>query len=48
MLANPASGDYHLQAGSPAINAGSASNAPALDFDGLPRSSPDIGAFEKQ
>lgn len=39
--------DYHLQGGSPAINAGTASLAPADDFDGVTRTgNPDIGAFE--
>ncbi|HKV39674.1 MAG TPA: choice-of-anchor Q domain-containing protein, partial [Blastocatellia bacterium] len=48
-------GNYHLQAGSPAIDAGSPVGAPATDFDGNPRGvdtdhdgSPDfdIGAFQ--
>lgn len=40
-------GDYHVLAGSPAIGAGSAIYAPAVDFDGNTRSSsPDIGAYE--
>jgi hypothetical protein len=39
--------DVHLQAGSPAINAGTASGAPTVDIDnGLRESSPDIGAYE--
>jgi len=39
--------DVHLQAGSPAINAGTASGAPTVDIDnGLRDSSPDIGAYE--
>jgi hypothetical protein len=42
-----AGGDYHLQTGSPAINAGTTTRAPAYDFDGKMRSQPDIGAFEK-
>jgi hypothetical protein len=44
----PASGgDYHLQAGSPAIGAGTHSNAPALDMDGTARGNPpSIGAYE--
>jgi len=39
--------DFHLQAGSPAIDAG-ASVAIASDFDGVPRTgrAPDIGAYE--
>jgi hypothetical protein len=41
--------DFHLQSNSPAINAGSATNAPAYDFDGNPRplnTYYDIGAYE--
>lgn len=39
--------DAHLLAGSPAINAGLASVAPAGDFDGRARDAqPDIGAYE--
>jgi hypothetical protein len=40
--------DYHLVAGSPAINAGDATITVTTDHDGNPRSdgSPDIGAFE--
>jgi hypothetical protein len=50
--ANPmfvGSGDYHLQASSPAIDRGTSSGAPATDFDGNARpvgSGYDIGAFE--
>jgi hypothetical protein len=49
------SGDYHLQAGSPAIDAGSALDAPIVDFDGTLRpldgngdgtAIVDMGAFE--
>jgi len=40
-------GDYHLAAGSPAINAGTPIGAPPYDLDGAPRDAqPDIGAFE--
>lgn len=43
------SGDYHLAAGSPAIDAGNSSGAPAIDYDGHTRpqgSAIDIGPFE--
>ncbi|MEW6357911.1 MAG: right-handed parallel beta-helix repeat-containing protein [Planctomycetota bacterium] len=40
-------GDYHLQSGSPAINAGATTGAPTGDLDGNTRdASPDIGAYE--
>lgn len=40
-------GNYRLQAGSPAINAGSAAGAPVNDLDGLPRDAqPDVGSYE--
>ena len=50
LFANPLAGDFHLRAGSPAIDAG-AMQDPALptDLDGHPRSqgrAPDLGAFE--
>ena len=44
-------GDLHLQAGSPAIEAGTSMGAPATDLDGNPRPSIcafDIGAYEFQ
>jgi Bacterial TSP3 repeat len=45
--ANPAAEDFHLLAGSPAIDAGSAQYAPPLDRDGKPRNgAPDAGAYE--
>ena len=43
------SGDYHLQANSPAINSAATTDFPALDIDGAPRpvgSGPDIGVYE--
>jgi parallel beta-helix repeat protein len=46
---NPAGANFHLQAGSPAIDLGSASSAPTTDFDGIIRPQGtgfDIGAFE--
>jgi hypothetical protein len=42
-------GDYHLQSGSPAIDAGTSWGAPPDDFDGLRRpqgKSVDVGAYE--
>jgi hypothetical protein len=41
-------GDFHLQSGSPAIDAGTSAGAPSVDFDGLLRSDGriDIGAYE--
>jgi hypothetical protein len=43
-------GDYHLQADSPAVNAGLAEGAPSVDLDGLPRpcgAGVDIGPYEE-
>ncbi|WP_431855807.1 carbohydrate-binding domain-containing protein [Azospirillum sp.] len=40
-------GDYHLAAGSPAINAGTSTSAPTYDLSGLAREGAvDIGAYE--
>jgi len=40
-------GDYHLQAGSPAVDAGTADGAPTVDLENRPRDArPDIGAYE--
>lgn len=52
-FANPGSGDYHLTVASSARGAGTATGAPAVDFDNDPRptpagSNPDIGADEIQ
>jgi len=49
LFVNAAAHDYHLQAGSPAINQGSPSLAPAVDTDGVLRpqgAGVDIGAYE--
>ena len=43
------SGDYHLAAGSPCINAGTSQGAPSTDYDGIPRPQGagfDIGPYE--
>ena len=43
--------DFHLRDASPALDAGSANNAPAFDLDGNPRpvgAGVDVGAFERQ
>ena len=43
------SGDYHVQSGSRAINSGTSTAAPTIDFDGVPRpfgSGFDIGIYE--
>ncbi len=49
LFADPASNDYHLLEGSPAIDAGSSVQAPEIDFDYAARpagEAHDIGAFE--
>ncbi len=44
---NESAGDYHLTAGSPAVNAGTPIGAPPDDINGAPRdATPDIGAYE--
>jgi hypothetical protein len=49
LFVNPGAADLHLRAGSPAIDAGDATGAPADDFDGDARptgAAPDAGADE--
>ncbi|MEN8166333.1 MAG: right-handed parallel beta-helix repeat-containing protein [Pseudomonadota bacterium] len=55
MFANPDAWDFHLTAGSPAIDSGNDSNAASIDADGVPRPQDgsglgylivDIGAYE--
>jgi Divergent InlB B-repeat domain len=47
LLVDEPHGDYHLAAGSPAIDAGTTIDAPSDDLDGALRNAqPDIGAFE--
>jgi hypothetical protein len=49
VFVNPTASDYHLLAGSPAINQGDGSIAPMDDFDGTKRSqnyTVDMGAYE--
>jgi hypothetical protein len=49
LFVNPSAGDFHLQAGSPAIDAGTMIALVATDFDGIPRpqgAAYDIGAYE--
>ncbi len=46
---NAAGNDFHLQSGSSAINAGSSTSAPSVDYDGVARpqgGAYDIGAYE--
>jgi hypothetical protein len=43
-------GDFHMRAGSPAVDAGRAAGAPSTDFDGRLRPMGDgfdIGAYER-
>ena len=47
LFVDPANGDYHLQADSPCIDAGTPVGAPATDLEGTPRdAAPDMGAYE--
>jgi hypothetical protein len=47
LFLDPSNGDYHLSIGSPAIDAGTAANAPADDLEGSARDGlPDMGAYE--
>jgi hypothetical protein len=42
-----AAGDLHLKAGSPAVDAGTMTDAPGTDADKAPRTAPyDVGAYE--
>jgi len=47
LFVNAAAGDFHLQVGSPCIDAGTPVGAPDHDFEGIPRdAAPDMGAYE--
>ncbi|WP_096085900.1 carbohydrate-binding protein [Agaribacterium haliotis] len=46
LFVNASSRNFQLRAGSPAINAGSAQNAPSVDVQGNVRVQHDIGAYE--
>lgn len=49
LFVNAGAGDFHIQSGSPARNAGTSTDAPATDFDGQARpqgTADDIGADE--
>lgn len=51
LFVDAAGGDYHLAAGSPALDAGTSQSSPNVDFEGQPRPSGsgwDIGADERQ
>ncbi len=49
LFVDPENGDYRLRSGSPCVDAGNGSIAPATDKDGNPRNAPvDIGAYEWQ
>jgi predicted outer membrane repeat protein len=46
-FADASNGDYHLAAGSPAIDTGTPAGAPTHDLEGTPRdAAPDMGAYE--
>jgi sugar lactone lactonase YvrE len=47
LFVDAVNGDYHLQVGSPCIDAGTSVGAPATDLEGTPRdAAPDMGAYE--
>ncbi|GEM_PF-2525833 len=47
LFVDAGNGDYHLQVGSPARDAGTSAGAPPADLEGTPRQgAPDMGAFE--
>jgi len=47
LFVDAANGDYHLQVGSPCIDAGMPASAPTHDIEGTPRDpAPDMGAYE--
>lgn len=51
LFVDSAARDYHLSAGSPALEKGSPDRAPAADLEGVPRpqgSGVDLGAFERR
>ena len=49
LFVDPDLGDFHLQAGSPCIDAGTPEGAPPDDIEGNPRDKfPDMGAYEYQ
>jgi hypothetical protein len=47
LMVDPTNFDFRLSSGSPAIGAGTATNAPGTDYNGFPRPNPpSIGAYE--